>query len=196
MPPQHHPLLLLLICLWLPLQACGEQYAGGWSTAGLAPTDAERKVQAQIDRLTRDLQALLPYPSHEAELVARTAVQTALDLREAYDVTLPHWGHNVAVATGLAPRGKCCHWARDLMDALEALNVRDYDLTWGVAYHQGPFEHSSVVVTRVGQPFETGILLDGWRHAGFLYWRPVTRDSWPWKPHPLQAPGVRIDCSH
>ncbi|HOC52079.1 MAG TPA: hypothetical protein PKI07_13410, partial [Verrucomicrobiota bacterium] len=41
-------------------------------------------------------------------------------------------------------------------------------------------EHSSVVLTAPGQPFEQGIVLDAWRRSGRLYWSGVKEDKYPW----------------
>jgi hypothetical protein len=186
-----------LICggmLMLALVGCGASVPRvsmhQWRDQPLDDRTARR-----VDALEAELTAMLGRRSPEARLIAFTAVVYPLALRERYGVTMPHWFHNTAVAARVADRGLCCHWARDLLDELETLNLYDFELQWGVAFHQLPFEHSSVVVTARGQPFDTGIILDGWRHAGVLYWARTTRDTWPWRPHPLSRPGVRIDCS-
>ena len=62
-------------------------------------------------------------------------------------------------------------------------NLQTFDLWWGVAYKGNPWrEHSTLIVTAKGRPFETGILLDPWRNSGDLYWSTIKDDlHYPWK---------------
>ena len=47
------------------------------------------------------------------------------------------------------------------MKRLQALDLRTYQLHWGVAHKGNDLrEHNSVVITANGQPFATGLLLD------------------------------------
>jgi hypothetical protein len=62
------------------------------------------------------------------------------------------------------------------------------ELHWGSARAGTLREHNSVVVTAEGQPFDQGIVLDGWRHLGWLHWTRVTADRYPWKEVVLPPP--------
>jgi hypothetical protein len=43
-----------------------------------------------------------------------------------------------------------------------------------------------VVVTARSQPFQDGLVIDGWRRAGRLYWTKVTKDDeYQWKEDAL-----------
>jgi hypothetical protein len=50
-------------------------------------------------------------------------------------------------------------------------------LHWGEAYPNTTSENNALVVTARNQRFEDGILLDGWRRAGRLFWCPVKKDD-------------------
>ena len=100
-------------------------------------------------------------------MVAETAVTYSSRLAEEYRVVPPARLHNLLIQVGIKDRGLCYHWTEDLMKRLQALNLRTYQLHWGVAHKGNDLrEHNSVVITANGQPFETGLLLDPWRNSG------------------------------
>lgn len=115
----------------------------------------------------------------EAANIAGSSVNYALELAEQYRLTSQPVIHNVLVNYGLRPRGLCIHFAEDILRMLLAKNLRTFDVYWGVAYPTEPFrlEHSSAVVTAKGQPFESGVVLDGWRDSGKLYFVRVPDDQ-------------------
>lgn len=115
----------------------------------------------------------------EAANIAGSTVEYALELAEDYKLTTQPVLHNIYVNYGLRPRGLCIHFAEDILRMLLAKNLRTFDVYWGVAYPTRPLrlEHSSAVVTAKGQAFETGIVLDGWRDSGKLFFSPVKDDK-------------------
>lgn len=121
----------------------------------------------------------------EAQQIAETAVTTSSELAEKYDIVRPAVLHNVFVRMGIKDRGLCYHWAEDLMGRLQSLDLKTYQLHWGVAYRGSELrEHNSVVITAKGEPFETGMVLDPWRNSGHLYWAMIQTDTYPWKELP------------
>ena len=66
----------------------------------------------------------------------------------------------------------------------------------GVARLETRREHSSVVLTAPGQPFDEGIVLDAWRHSGRLYWGAVKTDKYPWIEVEVIADGDPQTQSH
>ena len=117
----------------------------------------------------------------EAGQVAETAITYSSDLAEEYDLVRPAVLHNVFVRMGIKDRGLCYHWAEDLMQRLQLLDLKTYQLHWGVAYRGSELrEHNSVVITARGEPFETGLVLDPWRNSGDLYWALIQKDKYPW----------------
>jgi len=87
--------------------------------------------------------------------------------------------HNFLVNTGMRKRGLCFQWAEDLLAQLDALELTTLELHWGEARAGTWREHNCIVATAKGQPFRTGIVLDGWRHSGRLYWNALARDHYP-----------------
>lgn len=189
----------------LQLTGCASvRYAGVELDArGVARTTApEPGLEARIAALSAALNQLGPGTNPaEAARIARAAVLYPMHLANEYRLVSPPLLHNTLVNSGLRPRGLCREWTEDLLDHLAALDLRSFDLYWGVA-HKGSYygEHSSVIVTAKGQPFEEGIVLDGWRDSGRLYWGRVREDRYPWQRYrgpeelaarrPIRLPGA------
>ncbi|ATX79154.1 hypothetical protein Ga0123461_0730 [Mariprofundus aestuarium] len=165
--------VLRLFCLFLILCAAG--------CAAHQPLSADREQQ-KIDALTRDLLSLhSSIDRGSARMVARTAVLYSRELADRYGVTGSPRFHNLLVNVGLKERGLCYQWTDDLLVRLKSLGVRLFDFHSAVAHRDSDLrEHSSVVVTPHGTAFETGIMLDGWRYSGDLYWSAVQDDSYEW----------------
>ena len=144
---------------------------------------SDPEVLNELARISTLEQLLLSLGPHidplEAANVAGSAVNYSLELAEEYKLTSQPVLHNVMVNYGLRPRGLCIHFAEDILRMLLAKNLRTFDVYWGVAYPTERFrlEHSSAVVTAKGQPFESGVLLDGWRNSGKLYFVRVPEDK-------------------
>ena len=150
---------------------------------GRRGTDAP---DAAVYALERDILAM-GARTHRAEaaLAARTAVDTSRRLAEAYRVVPPAFFHNMLIQVGVRERGLCYHWTEDMMKPLLALNLRTYQLHWGVAYRGSDLrEHNSVVITASGLGFKDGLVLDPWRHSGELFWAVVREDEYPWEELP------------
>lgn len=144
--------------------------------------DSVEQQQARIAALAQQLQTQAPQaPPHRARQLARVAVTTADNLREQYGVRLTPWLHNVEVNSGTRSRGLCFHYARDLAAALKPVMGPDWELHYVQAHPKSIFEHNAIVITAPGKPWTNGIVLDGWRNAGVLYFGPVSDDQYPWQ---------------
>ncbi|MGE0384336.1 MAG: hypothetical protein AB7Q97_06355 [Gammaproteobacteria bacterium] len=153
---------------------CAPAPGAAAGSAWLAPQTA--LLSAALAGLGPDVDA------GEAARVADAALRTALTLRRRYGVAGPPRMHNLLVNLGVKDKGLCFDWTHDLMEQLRALAPRTLDLYWGMANPWDALrQHSSVVVTAHGRPFSSGLVLDGWRAGGCLYWVPVTADSYPWE---------------
>ena len=179
------PLVGILLVVVLILSGC----SGTRSTHRQTPDNSAASHAAvndgypeKIRALQKDLADLNRQASElEAERIAETAVTYSRHLAEEYDLVRPAVLHNVFVRIGLKDRGLCYHWAEDLMRQLQAMDLKTYQLHWGVAYRGSELrEHNSVVITARGQPFETGMVLDPWRNSGDLYWVLLQTDKYPW----------------
>jgi len=113
----------------------------------------------------------------EAELVSVTAHTTARKLAREYHVVLNPEFQAFLVNVGARKRGWCGHWAADIGARLKELKPRTLVLHWGVAYDHTSSENNCIVITARNQPFQDGIILDGWRRAGRLFWCPVIKDD-------------------
>lgn len=140
----------------------------------------------KVDALKKDLAALNQQTDWiESKRVAETAISYSSYLAEEYQLVRPAILHNVLIRLGLKDRGLCYHWTEDLIKRLQALNLKSFQLHWGVA-HQGSElrEHNSVVITAKGQNFENGMVLDPWRNSGDLFWALTKFDRYPWEELP------------
>src|SRR4051812_23708987 len=143
---------------------------------------ADDPTQPYIDELRSELLALGPDVSEEeAAVLAEVSVRHAEYIRRKWNMVRPIELHNTLVNTGLRPRGLCYQCAEAMYERLHALDLKTFDLHWGVA-HKGDLwlEHSGVIVTAKGRPFDDGVVVDAWRHSGRLRWARVTGDRYPW----------------
>ena len=128
--------------------------------------------------LSKALTALAPdVDPAEAEQISATAHTTARRLAREYHVVLNPELQAFLVNVGLRKRGWCGHWAADIGARLKGLKPRTLVIHWGVAYDHTSSENNCLVVTARNQPFQDGIILDGWRRAGRLFWCKVKKDD-------------------
>ena len=112
----------------------------------------------------------------EAEQLSVTAHTTARRLKREYRVALNPEFTVFLYNIGRRKRGWCGHWAQDIGEQLKELKLKTLVLHWGEAYPGTTSENNALVVTARNQPFQDGIILDGWRRAGRLFWSAVTKD--------------------
>lgn len=179
-------LTVIMLVLFLLGGCVHVQYPDLVSTNGKYPIptstgkdfwDRVELLQKQLSALTREID------ENEANQLAEAALGYSMSLANNYRLTKPPIFHNVLVNLRLKNRGLCIHWTEDLLKELRDLDLNSFELHWGIAHPNRPLrlEHSSVVVTAKGQPFEEGIVLDAWRHSGELYWVLVKKDKYKWK---------------
>ena len=145
-------------------------------------------AQALMNQIT----ALSPrVRADEAARVAECVYDAASQLRRDYGVVWPPLFNNFLINSGIRKRGLCFQWAEDLLVRLNALKLTTLELHWGEA-NAGTWQESNcVVVTAKGQPFNSGIILDCWRHSGHLYWTAVATDKVSWIENGAYAQFVR-----
>jgi hypothetical protein len=134
--------------------------------------------ERSIKDLTKALTALAPdVDPAEAEQLSVTAHTTARRLKREYRVALNPEFTVFLYNIGLRKRGWCGHWAQDIGAQLKELKLKTLVLHWGEAYPGTTSENNALVVTARNQPFQDGIIIDGWRRAGRLFWCPVIKDD-------------------
>jgi hypothetical protein len=112
----------------------------------------------------------------EAELVSVTAHTASRSLAREYRVVWFSGFQNLLIHMGKRQRGYCGHYTRDIGERLKELRLKTLVLHWGAAYAGTPAENNCLVVTARNQPFEEGIVMDGWRNSGQLFWCPLKED--------------------
>jgi len=143
----------------------------------LCVSAAWARDERSIKDLTKALVALAPdVDPGEAELLSVTAHTTSRSLAREYRIVLNPEFQNFLINIGVRQRGYCAHFARDIGARLKTLKLKTLVLHWGAAYARTSGEDNCLVVTARNQPFQDGILLDGWRRAGRLFWSPVKKD--------------------
>ena len=113
----------------------------------------------------------------EAQALSATAHTKARSLKKEYRVFLNPEFTVFLYNIGMRKRGWCGHWAQDIGAQLKELKCKTLVLHWGEAYPNTTSENNALVVTARNQPFQDGIILDGWRRAGRLFWCPVIKDD-------------------
>jgi hypothetical protein len=139
---------------------------------------AEARDERSIKNLGKALVALAPdVDPGEAELLSATAHTTARSLAREYHIVLNPEFQCFLVNIGVRKRGWCGHWTRDIGARLKELKLKTLVLHWGAAYAGTSSENNCLVVTARNQPFQDGIIIDGWRRAGRLFWCTVKKDD-------------------
>jgi hypothetical protein len=141
---------------------------------------------------TNRIAALSPrVRTEEAAQLAECVYNAARQLRRDYQVVWPPLLNNVLVNSGIRKRGLCFQWAEDLLIRLDALKLRSLELHWGEAQAGTSHENNCIIITAAGQPFNSGIILDCWRHSGRVYWSAVANDRFLWSENSAYATFVR-----
>ena len=113
----------------------------------------------------------------EAAVISVTAHTTSRRLAQEYRVVGPPAFQNFLIHVGVRERGFCFDWARDIGARLKELKPKTLVLHWGAAFAGTRRENNCLVATARGQSFPDGIVIDGWRKAGRLWWSSVSKDS-------------------
>ncbi len=151
--------------LWL-LTAC---------TPHLDPSPAGTQEQALSMML---LDTLPPISRKQATKLSREAIRYSKKLAARYKITTPPLVHNFLVNVGIKNRGLCYQWSDDLYMHLQNLHLRSIQLK-PVGANIGKYwtEHNALVVLPThDNRLDHGVLLDPWRHAGVLYFVPISKD--------------------
>lgn len=112
----------------------------------------------------------------EARRVTYIAYTTGRELAQKWKMFPSPTIHSFLINMGLKKGGYCYQFATELLLRLDAEKLRTLELHWAESDPGTDTEHNVIAVTAPGQPFEQGIMLDNWRHAGRLLWGPLNGD--------------------
>ena len=136
------------------------------------------KDEKSIKKLRDALVALAPdVDPGEAELLSVTAHTASRDCAREYHLAWSPIFQNFLIHMGKRERGYCGHYARDIGSRLKELKLKTLVVHWGAAFAGTDDESNCLVITARNQPFQDGIVIDGWRRAGRLFWCAVKKDS-------------------
>lgn len=181
------------LLLAILLSGCTAQFDNVYLSADGDPrlSKLDTDMRQRIDQLATALIALDPMTvdPQEATDVAHDAFVYPMHLANDWDLAWPPVWHNTLRNVKQRKAGLCVDWTRAMRAWMRQKNLQTFDLYWGIANKGNAWrEHSTLVVTAKGQPFETGIVLDPWRNSGKLFWSKVTDDKY-YQWHYFEGPG-------
>jgi len=113
----------------------------------------------------------------EAALMSETAHRTSRQCAKEYGVHGDPAIHNYLIHIGVKKKGICADYTHDIGAKLKELHFKTLVLHWGAAWAKESDENNALVITAKNQPFLDGIVLDGWRRSGRLFWCKVNDDA-------------------
>lgn len=144
-----------------------------------------RGTEQEIAALAREIQSLGPEVNpDEALRAAWVTYDYTYQLAQEYQITDGPLIHNTKVNMGKKPRGLCWHWAQDIEARLKQENFQTLELHRAVANSFNiRLEHSTAIISRRGDDFRQGIVLDPWRKGGEVFWARTVEDRrYTWLP--------------
>jgi hypothetical protein len=141
--------------------------------------------QSDVVDLAQEIMRLGPdVDPDEARRAAEIAFSYSLQLARDYNVTDLPIIHNDKVIQGYRKRGLCNHYAEDISRRLKQEGFRTLEIQRAISPPtQLRIIHHTAVITRPGATVYDGIVVDGWRHGGNLFWAPVREDTrYNWRP--------------
>lgn len=140
------------------------------------------KSDKKIKKLSNTLQSLSESINpDEADDLAKFSASYTKILANKYKLLVSPNFQNFLINIGIKKEGYCYNYADDLVYALSNRGYESFKL-YRVIHKKGSmFEHSAVLV-RAFDKESSGVILDGWRDAGELYYSLLKDDkSYDWK---------------
>ncbi|MEX1049432.1 MAG: hypothetical protein WED15_07890 [Akkermansiaceae bacterium] len=155
------------------------------SCAPMAETPLERNQRAH--HLTAQIQNSYPtVDPRAAREFAAAAVESSAKRRGEWQVKTAPWLHNTLVNTKIRERGLCYQWAQHLYVDVEHHLPPTLRMTLIRTVDNRLFtEHHAISLHGKSDSWSSGILLDGWKGAGNLWFYPVADepDRWEFESH-------------
>ena len=157
----------LLFFLLIFANGCAIKYKN------IKPIDNSPKV-TKLQKLLTSLSPTID--KNEAHDLAVFANYYTKKLANEYDLVGSPNFQNFLINIGLKKKGYCYNYAFDLADALKKRGYKTIDFYW-ISHKKGTiFEHNAVLATP--KEYNTnGVILDGWRNAGELYFSLLKNDK-------------------
>ena len=141
--------------------------------------------QSDVDGLAEKIMLLGPdVDPEEARRAAEISHSYSRQLAREYNVTdLPIF-HNNKVHSGERERGLCNHYAEDMTKRLKQEGFRTLEIQRAISPPTSlRIIHHTAVITRPGDTIYEGVVVDGWRHGGNLFFAPTKTDTrYNWRP--------------
>ena len=160
--------LIILILSFFLINGCGSVKYGN-----LHKSNDYQKIEL----LKKEL-ATLSNNKQEIQELAALAITKPRELANRYNLATPPQYHNFLVNSGQRSRGLCYHFVQDIQSEINSRNFKSFSFKWGVANQNRLNEHNVIVVMpKNGGDFRDGVILDGWRDSGELFFCKVKDDT-------------------
>jgi len=139
------------------------------------------KNNPRVIKLTYMLTSMDPSISYkESNDLAKFSIRYTKELANSYGLVLSPNFQNFLVNIGLKQKGYCYNYADDLGYALVKRGYKSFNI-YRIIHKKGTiFEHNAIMISPHGTT-KKGVVLDGWRDAGKLYFCRVKDDKYDWK---------------
>ena len=140
------------------------------------------KTDTKVSKLSSKLQSISQsIQKDEAKDLAQFSHYYTKVLANRYKLIISPNFQNFLINIGIKKKGYCYNYADDLAAALLKRGYKSFKF-YRIIHKQGTmFEHNAVLVSSHDKGF-FGVVLDGWRDAGELYYSFLKDDSnYDWK---------------
>ncbi len=164
---------ILLIVFLVLFNGCAIKYKN------IQTSYADKNVQ----KLKKMISSLSPtIDKNEALDIAHFSISYTKELANQYKLVGSPKFQNFLINIGLKKKGYCYNYADDLANALLHRGYKSVSIYRAAHKRQTYFEHNCVVITPKERN-DIGVILDGWRNAGKLYFDYMKDDrkNYNWK---------------
>lgn len=155
------------------------------AACSIGPPPPPRQIRdSDRDALTLAILRLGPGVAYdEARRISAVAYAYPHVLLRDYQAELGVLSAKRPPAIDLKSPPVCAKWADRLLQRLLREAPRTLELRMAMADPSitTPFAHTTVVVSAKGALLSSGLVLDGCRRSGNLYWKPVKDDRYRWR---------------
>jgi len=164
---------VLLIIVLVLFNGCAIKYK---NVASSYQDKDVQKLSSEISSLSNTIS------KDEALDIALFSTSYTKKLANSYDLVGSPKFQNFLINMGFKKKGYCYNYADDLASALSQRGYETISIYRAAHKQYTYFEHNCVVITPKDRN-DIGVILDGWRDAGKLYFDLMSRDrkNYNWK---------------